>query len=65
MRPYGSRLAHCSAPGHGTLCEVAEEKGSYDSPRAVEKRRWLAEVQADASSALSPEAGQGPRDKEM
>lgn len=65
MRPYGSRLAHCSVPGHGTLCEVAEEKGSYDSPRAVEKRHWLAEVQADASGDKALEAGHGPRDKEM
>lgn len=65
MKPYGTRLTHCNVPGHGTMCEVAREKGGYDSPRSVEKRRWLAGVQDDASSALSPEAGQGLRDKEM
>ena len=25
MKPYGIITSHCSVPGHGTRCEVAEE----------------------------------------
>jgi len=48
MKPYGIITSHCSVPGHGTRCEVAEEISlGTNHKRALVKRRWRKEVQED------------------